>query len=107
FIFDRGRGRLIGYCLSAGEAGSYQPIVPQAGRWTSRVLGLELALEGERFRFYYGTAPLPDAQELMDHAQELVQEVIAKKEEAERRAFEAEERLATVLRELEKLRKDQ
>lgn len=65
-----------------------QPLVPQRGRWTSTVLGLDLALEGDSVRFYSGTAPLPVAEELIGRAQGMLHEAIAKRQEAEARADE-------------------
>src|SRR5690606_18212297 len=73
FIYDRKRTRLTGYTLPEG-ATSYQPIVPQQGRWPSRVLGLEFGLEGERVRLYAGTAPLPDWMELALRGEQLLAE---------------------------------
>lgn len=52
FAFDRNRMRLAGWRLPDPEARSYVPIVPQAGRFASAILGLELALEQDRIRFY-------------------------------------------------------
>src|SRR5262249_32084470 len=48
FIFNRARLSLRGYRLPPGRARVYQPILPQQGRYTSDVLGLDLAMEGER-----------------------------------------------------------
>jgi Uma2 family endonuclease len=67
FVFDRRARRLHGWRLEPGRR-DYQPIVPQDGRWASRVLGLELAVEGERFRFYTGTALVPETAELLQRA---------------------------------------
>ena len=64
FIFDRGRLRLSGYRLPVG-GGRYEPILPQHGHYESRALGLELALEEEKLRFYCGDAPVPEAEELI------------------------------------------
>jgi Uma2 family endonuclease len=67
FVFDRRAQRLHGWRLEPGRR-DYQPILPQEGRWPSRVLGLELAVEGERFRFYTGTALVPETAELLQRA---------------------------------------
>lgn len=110
FLFEPLRARLVGYRLSEGRPGAYQPIVPQEGRWASRVLGLDLAVEAGRVRFFSGTAPLPDAEELivrlgtmlddlvqreLDTSRELEQERLRADAEAERA-----ERLAARLRAL-------
>jgi hypothetical protein len=83
FVFDRPNRRLHGWRLS--ETGrSYEAVVPQAGRWRSVVLGLDLALEGDRFRFYLGTAVVPELSELVDRANLLVDSLQDKLETMER-----------------------
>jgi Uma2 family endonuclease len=89
FVFDRRRLRLRGYRLPPGAA-RYQPLVPQEGRLTSTVLGLDLALDGEKLRFYHGLAPLPESVELIARLGSMLNDVEARMEEAERRADEAE-----------------
>ncbi|WP_394848318.1 Uma2 family endonuclease [Pendulispora brunnea] len=120
FIYDRKRGRLVGYRLPSSDAKTYQPIVPQGGRWSSQVLGLDLALEAERVRFYYGNAPLPESAELAARTENLLNEAILRKEESDQRAEEeaqradqeaararrAEEELASVRAELERLKRE-
>jgi hypothetical protein len=117
FVFDRRRRRLRGFRLVAGTR-RYQPIVPQEGRLTSTVLGLELGLEGDRLRFFHGLAPLPETGELLARLGSMVGDLEGRIEEAERqideerqradeerqRADEAEQRLAEALAELERLK---
>jgi Uma2 family endonuclease len=91
FIYDRKRGRLTGYALEAGET-AYCRIVPQEGRWPSRVLGLELSLEGDRLRLYSGTAPVPELEELATRGERLLAGAIARVEEAEQRAEQEAQR---------------
>jgi Uma2 family endonuclease len=92
FIFDRGQLSLRGYRLPAPTPGratkprAYQPILPQGGQYASHVLGLELAVEGERLRFFAGTAPLLDANERIAKLGLTLDEVLARQKEAERRA---------------------
>jgi Uma2 family endonuclease len=71
FVYDRRASRIYGWRLERGQR-SYTAIVPQAGRWHSVVLGLELGIEINRFRFYAGSAVLPENRELLDRANELV-----------------------------------
>ena len=100
FVLDARSLRLIGHRL---ENGRYRPIVPQRGRWTSQVLGLDLSLEGGRVRFYHGSAPLLEAAELIGKLETMMDDVVRRKEEAERGKEEAERyagRLAQRLREL-------
>jgi Uma2 family endonuclease len=62
FVIDLRKHRLKGYRLSTK---SYQPVLAQGGRLPSEVLGLDLALEDGRVRFYVGMAALPDADDLV------------------------------------------
>ena len=62
FLFDRTCDRLFGWRLPSATARVYEGMVPQLGKLTSRVLGLDLGIEADRVRFYYGTAPLPEAE---------------------------------------------
>jgi len=89
FVLDARTTRLLGYRLEAG-ASAYQPIVPQGGRWPSKVLGLDLSLEGGRVRFFHGSAPLLEASELITRLERMMEELASKKDEAERMKDEAE-----------------
>ena len=110
FAFDVPRQRLVGWRLARTDAQSYEPIVPEGGRWQSRILDLDLSLEGGKLRFFSGTAPLLDAQELIVRLSTMVDEVLRKSEEDARRADAAAakadaaaakaEKLAARLREL-------
>jgi hypothetical protein len=111
FVFDRRRRRLIGHRLAAGARG-YERIVPQEGRLMSGVLGLELALEGDRLRFFSGLAPLPETHELLARMGSMVSDLEARIDEAEhiaeeekQRADDAERKLADALAEIERLKK--
>ncbi|WP_437592478.1 Uma2 family endonuclease [Sorangium sp. So ce1000] len=129
FVFDRKRRRLRGFRLAQGAQGSarYQPIVPQEGRLASTVLDLDLALEGDRLRFFHGLAPLPETHELLARLGSMVGDLEARIEETEmrvdeerrrvdeerrrvdeerQRADEAERRLAEALAELERLKRE-
>jgi len=57
--------------------------VPQAGLYSSSVLGLELGLEGDRLRFYYGMAPLPEAEDLISRLDQIVSGFVLRAERAE------------------------
>ena len=96
FAFDVSRGRLAGWCLEPGKDRTYEPIVPQGGRWSSQILDLELSLEGGGLRFFHGNAPLLDARELIVRLSAMVDEALHRAEEEARRA----ERLAARLRQL-------
>lgn len=100
FFYDRPRNRLTGFRLMA-PGQSYTPILPQLGRFTSTVLGLELAVEGTRVRFFSGNAPLEDADEMVARLGSMVDDVISGREEAERRADALEAELGEVERQRE------
>lgn len=87
FVLDLKLDRILGYRLTA--AGKYEPIVPQGGRWDSRVLGLDLALELGRVRFFAGSAPLPYAEELIVRLDTMVSDLVSKEQELARALGEA------------------
>ncbi|MBX3275029.1 MAG: Uma2 family endonuclease [Sandaracinaceae bacterium] len=90
FVLEPLRRRLTGHRLPEPGALAYQPILPQGGRWASGVLGLDLAVEGGRLRFFAGTAPLLDATELIARLSEMVDDAVRRAEaEAERASEEA------------------
>ena len=122
FVFDRGRLSLQGFRLPAASdprSHAYQRLMPQAGRFTSEVLGLDLRIEGTRLRFFAGNAPLEDADETIARLGTLLDEVLTHKDEAERlredlaaelaqekhNREEAERRLADALAEIARLKK--
>ncbi|UQA58169.1 Uma2 family endonuclease [Polyangium aurulentum] len=117
FFFDRGRRILRGYRLPEGGARRvYEPIVPQEGSYPSAVLGLDLMLEGDRLRFLYGAAPVPEADELIAKLESALREALAAKDEelgrvddelrrAQERAEELERALAEALAENERLKR--
>ncbi len=93
FVFDRARGDLHGYRLVAPKAGVYERIVAQQGKLESRVLGLELVLSGNKLRFLVGDAAVPEVDELLLRLGGTLDEVMASKQEAERRAEQLEQEL--------------
>lgn len=94
FIFDRGQLRLKAFRLApAGRA--YEPIVPQGGRYASRVLGLDLVLEDDRLRFFHGTAPLHEADDLIRKLDRMVDDLLRKREAAEQQREAAEQQRET------------
>jgi Uma2 family endonuclease len=86
FAFDVPRARLVGWRLEGERARTYEPIVPQAGRWASQVLELDLSLEGGQLRFLHGNAPLLDARELIIRLSAMVDEALRRAEDEARRA---------------------
>lgn len=119
-MFDWPRKRLTGFRLSPGGSRSYQPIVPQGGRYSSMVLGLEFGLLAGRVRVFDGTAPLPNSDELIRQLEGMIDDVQARAQAAEERAEEearkreeeackreeSERHLAEALAEVERLRRN-
>jgi hypothetical protein len=93
FIYEPLRSLLRGFRLPEAGATVYESIVPQQGRWPSRILDLDLSVQGDRLRFFVGQAPLPENEELVERLQQMVDEQVHKRQEEERRAEEAEEKL--------------
>jgi Uma2 family endonuclease len=100
FVLDLKLKRILGYRLTTG--GSYEPIVPQAGRWVSQVLGLDLALELGRVRFFAGSAPVPHADELIVRLEGMLNDLVTKEQDLAQ-ALEA----ATARADQEQARADQ
>ncbi len=86
FVFDRGRGRLHGYRLPSPEARSYVPILPQLGRYRCEMLGLDIEVEPERIRFFFGNSMLLEMPEILARLERATAEAGARAEEEARRA---------------------
>jgi Uma2 family endonuclease len=65
FAYDVRHRRLAGWRLR-DDSPVYSPIIPQQDRWHSSVLDLDLALDERGLRFFRGSAPQPDARELLE-----------------------------------------
>jgi Uma2 family endonuclease len=85
FVYDRLHQRILGYRLPDAAARRYQRIVPQGGRHASAVLGLELAIEGGKLRFFYGMAELPGTSDLIGRLNRMVTALEARADAAEAR----------------------
>lgn len=70
FVYDRANQRVLGHRLTQG-ARRYAPIVPQGGRYASKVLGIDLAVQGGRLRFFHGMAELFGSDDLIDRLNEM------------------------------------
>ncbi|MEO7332186.1 MAG: Uma2 family endonuclease, partial [Minicystis sp.] len=86
FIYDRARQQLHGYRLVGPGARRYQRIVPQSGRYSSLLLGLDLAIQGGSLRFFQGMSELFGSADLIDRLEGIVDELEAKAEQAEANA---------------------
>ena len=89
FIYDRARQQMHGYRLVGPNAQRYQRIVPQAGRYGSAVLGLDLVIQGGSLRFYYGIGEPIGSDDLIGRLTGMVEDLEAKAEAAEARVDQA------------------
>lgn len=103
FILDLRAQRIVGHQLDPSRPRTYGSIVPQGGRWASRVLGLDLVLEAGRIRFFAGSAVLLEADEMIGRLTGMV-DALVRREELLARSLEQErqraDRLAARLRSL-------
>ena len=81
FVYDRAEQRLHGFRLPSADARRYQRLVPQAGRYPSSVLGLDLAVLGGALRFYVGQAELPGTADLIGRLHGMVSELVARSDQ--------------------------
>jgi Uma2 family endonuclease len=89
FVYDRAKQQIHGHRLPGPGARRYQRIVPQAGRYHSTVLGLDLILQRGSLRFYHGMAELIGSAELIDRLAGMVESLEAKAEHAEAKVEQA------------------
>ena len=111
FLYDRAKNRLHAFRL-APESRAYTAIVPQHGRYSSSVLGLDVQVESDRLRFYAGTALLLESEELIARLEQMLDDVTRRVEEEARlrqeeaaRREEAEGEVARLRAEIERLTK--
>ena len=83
FMYDRAKNRLHAFRL-APEGRTYSAIVPQHGRYSSSVLGLDVQVESDRLRFYDGTALLLESEELIARLEQMLDDVTRRVEEEAR-----------------------
>lgn len=112
FLYDRARNQLSAHRLPAPNASAYSAIVPQHGRYESRVLGLEVEVAHDRLRFFAGTAMLLESDELIVRLEQMVERVqlraedeARRREEETRRREEAEREVVRLREELERLKR--
>ena len=90
FVYDRDKQRVHGYRLATADARRYDRVVPQAGRIASRILGVDLAVQQGRLRFFDGMAELFGSDDLIHRLTDMV-ESLESKAEAEQARAEAEQ----------------
>lgn len=90
FAFEVQTRRLRGFRLaSAGR--SYVPIVAQGGRLPSAVLGLELAVEAGRLRFFDEVGPVPGTTEMVERLDRMAAALVEERRRADAEARRADE----------------
>ncbi|AUX21561.1 uncharacterized protein SOCEGT47_020470 [Sorangium cellulosum] len=89
FVYDRLRQQVHGYRLPAPDATRYQRIVPQMGRHASAVLGLDLAVVGDRLQFFHGMAELFGSADLIGRLKGMMESLEARAEQAQGQAEQA------------------
>ncbi|MGK3959546.1 Uma2 family endonuclease [Sorangium sp. So ce118] len=89
FVYDRLRQQVHGYRLPGPDAARYQRIVPQMGRHTSSVLGLDLAVVGDRLQFFHGMAELFGSADLIGRLKGMMESLEARAEQAQAQAEQA------------------
>jgi Uma2 family endonuclease len=104
FVADIARRRIHGYHLTTPESRRYTPLLGDAGRYRSTVLGLDLAIEEEQLRFYSGTARIPLLSEEVDRLTEQVEKERELAAAAEEEARAAEEKATAAEEEARALR---
>lgn len=92
FVLDLQARRILGHRLDVSRR-AYAPVVPQAGRWESEVLGVDLALEEGRVRFYVGSAPLLEAEELVGRLEGHIERLTERERRLEAEAAALEEQV--------------
>ena len=86
--------RVLAYRLVDPAIGIYTPVVPQGGRYRSEVLGLDVALEDGKVRFYDGERRLLDPEERAEALNDALNDEQMLRQEAEQARCDAEQRAA-------------
>lgn len=106
FVLDLGRQALWGWRLQPGES-TYHSVLPVRGTLPSRVLGLELSLEGGQLRFHFGPASVPQSRELIARLEAAVAEQTQKRQDEAKALQEALEQAEVQLAEEARLRAEE
>ena len=105
FLYDGARNHLSAYRLATPEARTYVPIVPNQGRYESRVLGLDVQVEKDRLRLYAGTAMLLESEELIVRLQGMLEDAQRRAEEEIHARERAEQEVARLREELDRVKR--
>jgi Uma2 family endonuclease len=94
FVYDRLNFQIHGFRLPSRSATRYREIRPRLGRYTSAVLGLDLAIVQRQLRFFAGDSELVNSTELISRLTNMMSD-------AEQRLNDAEQRLTSVMNDAE------
>ncbi len=101
FVYDQKQQRILAYRLPVGGK-RYQPILAQAGRYRSNVLGIDLAIVGPRLKFFHGAAELYDTEHLIERLETMVAHLQEQAATAMQREANATQREANAAQKAEK-----
>jgi Uma2 family endonuclease len=82
FVYDRLHQKIKGYRLAGPQARRYSHIAPQAGRYSSLVLGLDLSIQGGKLRFFDGITEICGTLDLIGRLHGMVDSLEAKAQRA-------------------------
>jgi Uma2 family endonuclease len=92
FVYDRLNFCIHGFRLPGPAAVEYRALRPRLGRYTSQVLGLDLAIVERRLRFFAGHAELIGSDELIGRLSKMMDGVEGRAKELEKQVEAAEAR---------------
>jgi Uma2 family endonuclease len=90
FIADLLRRKILAYRLNDPLVRIYTPVLAQGGRYRSEVLGLDVALEDGKVRFYDGDRRLLDPDERVEALRDALNDELMLRQDAEERAADEE-----------------
>lgn len=105
FIVDVPRRSILAWSLAHPTARAYTPVPSVGRRYRSEVLGLDVALEDDKVRFYDGERRLLDQDERIEALRDALHRKQAARRDAEQRAADAAAELARMRELLERLQR--
>ncbi|NTX00573.1 Uma2 family endonuclease [Myxococcus sp. CA040A] len=90
FIYDAGRERLEGFRLKSAKDRTYVPLRSKQGRFTSKVLGLEFEVRGDKMFLWAGETLLLESTEMIDQLKARMEKARLRRQAEARRRRQAE-----------------